>query len=94
MDTAVAADVETEVRRIAGAVEGVSYIEKCHVLKSGLSLLVDIHVSVDGNLSVHRGHEIAHAVKDALVRSPLAVSDVAVHIEPAQTPAAPVAGHA
>jgi len=31
---------------------------------------------------VRDGHNIAHAVKDALLRSPLLVSDVSVHVEP------------
>lgn len=84
MDTAVPAETEADVRRIAGAVPGVRYVEKCRVLRSGLSLLVDIHVHVDGGLSVREGHAIAHAVKDALVAAPLAISDVAVHIEPAR----------
>ncbi len=85
MDKAAPAETEAEVRRLAGAVAGVVYVEKCRVLKSGLSLLVDIHVHVDGALSVREGHVIAHAVKDALVAAPLAISDVAVHIEPART---------
>ena len=50
--------------------------------KSGLSHLVDIHVEVNPRLSVYDGHEIAHAVKDALIHSVLRISDVSVHIEP------------
>ena len=50
--------------------------------KSGLSHLVDIHVRVDGDLTVREGHDIAHAVQDALLASALRVTDVAVHIEP------------
>lgn len=84
MDTVVPLETETEVRRLAGAVPGVRYVEKCRVLRSGLSLLVDIHVHVDGAQSVREGHVIAHAVKDALLAAPLAISDVAVHIEPAR----------
>ena len=84
MDTAVPLETEAEVRRLAGAVTGVRYVEKCRVLRSGLSLLVDIHVHVDGAQSVREGHIIAHAVKDALMAAPLAISDVAVHIEPAR----------
>jgi cation diffusion facilitator family transporter len=84
MDQAAPAHLEAEVRRLAGGVAGVQYVEKCRVLKSGLSLLVDIHVHVDGTLSVRDGHAIAHAVKDALIAAPLAISDVAVHIEPAR----------
>ena len=54
------------------------------MLRSGLSLLVDIHVHVDSAQSVREGHVIAHAVKDALMAAPLAITDVAVHIEPAR----------
>ncbi|MBL9202465.1 MAG: cation transporter [Opitutaceae bacterium] len=83
MDTAVSADFEAEVRAIALAVPGVRALDKVRVRKSGLSHLVDIQVRVDGDLTVREGHDIAHAVKDALVASaPHAISDVAVHIEP------------
>jgi cation diffusion facilitator family transporter len=84
MDTAVPLETETEIRRLAGTVPGVRYVEKCRVLRSGLSLLVDIHVHVDGAQSVREGHMIAHAVKDELMAAPLAITDVAVHIEPAR----------
>ena len=84
MDTAVPLETETEIRRLAGMVPGVRYVEKCRVLRSGLSLLVDIHVHVDGALTVREGHAIAHAVKDSLVVAPLTISDVAVHVEPAR----------
>ena len=51
--------------------------------KSGLSYFVDIQVRVDGELTVRAGHEIAHAVKDALLGSPPhRISDVTVHVEP------------
>ena len=83
MDTAVAVDFENEVRAIALAVSGVQALDKVRVRKSGLSHLVDIHVRVDGELTVRAGHDIAHAVKDALLASgPHAISDVTVHIEP------------
>ena len=57
-------------------------MDKCRVRKSGLSHLVDIHVRVDGDLTVREGHDIAHKVQDALLASSLRVSDVSVHIEP------------
>lgn len=83
MDTAVAADFEREVRALALAVPGVLALDKVRVRKSGLSHLVDIQVRVDGDLTVRAGHDIAHAVKDALLASaPHAISDVTVHIEP------------
>ncbi len=83
MDTAVSVAFENEIRAVALRVPGVSALDKCRVRKSGLSHLVDIQVRVDGDLTVRAGHDIAHAVKDALLASgPHAVSDVSVHIEP------------
>jgi len=83
MDMAAPKNFENEVRAIALAVPGVRALDKVRARKSGLSHLVDIQVRVDGALSVRAGHDIAHAVKDALLASvPHAISDVTVHIEP------------
>jgi cation diffusion facilitator family transporter len=82
MDAAVSPEVVAGVRRLAADVEGVIATEKCRIRKSGLHLAVDIHVVVDGGLTVRRGHDIAHQVKDRLLQSPLRINDVTVHIEP------------
>ena len=83
MDTAVSDEFAAEVRALALAVPGVQDIDKCRVRRTGLSHLVDIQVRVDGELTVRAGHDIAHAVKDALLASgPHAIMDVSVHVEP------------
>lgn len=82
MDTAAPEGFEQEIRAHALAVDGVDALDKCRVRKSGLSYLVDIQVRVDGSLTVTKGHDIAHAVKDRLIASPLHISDVTVHVEP------------
>ena len=83
MDAAAPQNFENEVRAVALAVPGVRALDKVRMRKSGLSHLVDIQVRVDGNLTVRAGHEIAHAVKDALIESAdHRISDVTVHIEP------------
>ena len=85
MDTAAPAKFENEIRALALLVPGVQALDKVRVRKSGLSHLVDIHVQVEGNLTVREGHAIAHAVKDALIASAAhVISDVSVHIEPAK----------
>lgn len=89
MDSAAPVAVEEEVRRAAMTVPGVLGIDKCRVRKSGLSHLVDIHVEVDGSLSVREGHDIAGAVKHRLLDSPLHITDVLVHIEPSPAKIAP-----
>jgi cation diffusion facilitator family transporter len=83
MDTAVPEHFENEVRALALKVAGVRALDKVRMRKSGLSYLVDIQVRVDGDLTVRAGHDIAHAVKDALLASARhRISDVTVHVEP------------
>ncbi|MBI4027392.1 MAG: cation transporter [Verrucomicrobia bacterium] len=83
MDTAQPDELALEVRRLAHSIVGVVAVEKCRIRKSGLICLVDIHVVVDGAISVRHGHQIAHRVKDILRDSPFHIADVIVHVEPA-----------
>jgi cation diffusion facilitator family transporter len=83
MDVAVPTALLGEIRAVALQVPGVHGLDKCRVRRSGLSLLVDIQIKVDAALTVRRGHDIAHDVKNALLNAPFAISDVSVHVEPA-----------
>ena len=83
MDTAPSARIVKAICSVASSVPGVVDVEKCHARKMGLDYYVDLHVGVDGNISVHEGHEIAHRVKSAIQKSDSRVADVLVHIEPA-----------
>jgi cation diffusion facilitator family transporter len=83
MDTAPGGKIVGPIRAVAGSVPGVVEVEKCHARKMGLDYYVDLHVGVDGNISVHEGHQIAHRVKAAIRQSDSRVADVLVHIEPA-----------
>ena len=58
-------------------------MEKCLVRKMGLSFYVDLHIGVEGGISVREGHDIAHLVKDAIKQSEARIADVLVHVEPA-----------
>ncbi len=82
MDTPAADEVESEIRRVAGAVEGVLGIEKTFARRSGLDVLVDIHVEVDPRMSVETGHEIASRVTRELTETIPEVTHALVHIEP------------
>ena len=84
MDTAPHGKFIRSIREVARSVPGVIEVEKCHARKMGLDFYVDLHVGVDGNMSVHEGHEIAHRVKRAIQQSDSRIADVLVHIEPAQ----------
>ena len=81
-DTYPATQLHADIKAVAAAVEGVIEIEKCYVRKMGFDFYVDLHVIVDGNLSVRRGHLIGHNVKDAIKSAYPRVADVLVHVEP------------
>lgn len=71
-----------QIRKISRTVEGVVDTEKCHVRKMGMTYYVDLHMIVDGNISVVEGHKIAHDLKDEIQKNIPQVADVLVHTEP------------
>jgi len=64
-------------------VPGVIEIEKCFIRRMGLSFYVDLHVLVNGDISVREGHRIAHEVKRAIQQAEARIANVLVHVEPA-----------
>lgn len=82
MDEAPSEEVLEKVKEIAISVQGVASLDKCFVRKMGFEYYVDLHVVVDGDLSVREGHRIAHEVKDAILQQHARISDVLIHIEP------------
>ncbi len=83
LDTAPRGDMCDQIRRAAEEVPGVCEVEKCLVRKMGLNFYVDLHVKVDGQISVHEGHEIAHQAKNIIRATDGRITDVLVHVEPA-----------
>jgi cation diffusion facilitator family transporter len=72
-----------DVEEVALSVEGV---ESCHKIRSrgaDGATYVDLHIQVNGQLSLEEGHELGHEVQDRLQEA-LGVSDVIVHVEPTE----------
>jgi cation diffusion facilitator family transporter len=82
LDEHVYEDMVKEIRRISEQVDGVQGTEKCFVRKTGMTYLVDLHLVVNGNLSVIQGHEISHAAKDKLMEELPELANILIHIEP------------
>jgi cation diffusion facilitator family transporter len=82
LDVTAPAAVQDRVRALAAGVEGVEGVDELRVRRSGLVYLVDIHVVVDGELTVRAGHRLGHRVKDRLLHSELPILDALVHVEP------------
>lgn len=82
LDTAPPPDIEEHVRKVAASVPGVIGLEKCFVRKVGFRYYVDLHVVVNGNLTVRAGHAISHKVEDRVLAEVSRVARVLVHMEP------------
>lgn len=82
MDEQVYDDLVMEIRSVATKVSGVIDTEKCLVRKSGMQYHVDLHITVDATITVQKGHEIAHHLKDILLKEIPQLADVLIHIEP------------
>lgn len=82
MDEHIYEGLIDKIRQVALTVEGVEGTEKCYVRKTGMEYHLDLHAIVKGTLSVARGHEISHHLKDKLMETFPAIKYVIIHIEP------------
>ncbi len=82
MDQVVTGPPAEKIEEMAKAVPGVKRVEKLYVRKSGMDLMIDIHVEVDPALSVVQGHDIAGEVKRRLMKEDGSLKSVLVHVEP------------
>ncbi len=71
-----------EIRVKSTEVQGVLGTEKCFIRKAGMKFHVDLHVIVNGEISVKVGHDIAHNLKDYLRKEIPNLGHVLIHIEP------------
>ncbi len=82
MDAAPKENIVDMAQTVALQVEGVKGVEKCFARKMGHGYWLDMHVEVDGELTVAVAHEVSHTVKDAIRARLPRVLDVTIHIEP------------
>ncbi|MDD2943055.1 MAG: cation diffusion facilitator family transporter [bacterium] len=82
MDAQADSELIESIRRVAQEVPEVKGVETLWVRKSGIEYLADIHIEVDPELSVRKGHIIGHKVRDLLLERFVALRDVLVHLEP------------
>ncbi len=82
MDEHLHDEVIEKVRIISKKVDGVIDTEKCNVRKTGMHYFVDLHVIVNGQISVKEGHGIAHRIKEKVQEELPEIADVLVHVEP------------
>ncbi|MFA6354874.1 MAG: cation diffusion facilitator family transporter [Candidatus Paceibacterota bacterium] len=82
MDEHTHEDVAIKIKEISKGVSGVLDTEKCFIRKTGMKYHVDLHILVNGDISVRDGHFISHILKDKLQVEMPEISNVLIHIEP------------
>jgi len=71
-----------KIKGITMKVAGVKSIHAVRTRKLGPGLHVDLHVLVDGKVTVKKGHDISEEVKRELIEKGPNIFDVVVHLEP------------
>jgi cation diffusion facilitator family transporter len=82
METGASAETREEITRIAASYPGVQQVHGVRTRQIANSLQVDLHIVIDGDLTVREGHIIAEEVKSRLLAEGPDVLDVVVHMEP------------
>ncbi|MDO3694771.1 cation diffusion facilitator family transporter [Wenyingzhuangia sp. chi5] len=75
-------DLIEEIRKVSETVPGIMGTEKCFIRKAGMHHHVDLHARVNGEISVTKGHEISHLLKDTLHQKVPNLGHILIHIEP------------
>lgn len=71
-----------QVREVATRVEGIVGTEKCFIRKGGMTYQIDLHLIVNGDISVREGHEISHKLKSQIQYELPEIANVLIHVEP------------
>ena len=82
MEQSLPDEVETEILRLAASVPGVSEPHDLRTRRLGNHYAIELHILVDGDLSLRDAHEKASQVEDLLRSHYGEETHIAVHVEP------------
>ncbi|MFP9099186.1 cation diffusion facilitator family transporter [Flavobacterium sp. RHBU_24] len=83
LDEELQPEMNIRLKELAAEVPGVEFVQKCHIRKMGLMSHADMHIWVNKDLTVARGHDIAHNVQDHIQAALPQFAYIHIHIEPA-----------
>jgi cation diffusion facilitator family transporter len=82
IDTSLEAEDVAAIRRCITDIDGVVGLHMLRTRMMGGQALVDVHLQVDGDISVSEGHQISETVRQRVISDFDSVHDVLVHIDP------------
>lgn len=93
IDTGMEPKTAAALQRIIENVDGVRGVHMMRSRRMGGSYLVDVHIVVDGYLSVSEGHRIAEYVRLKLIDTHENISNALIHIDPEDDSLADLSAH-
>lgn len=82
VDAGAPQDIQKKITNIACNNPGVQEVHKVRTRYISTSIQVDLHIVVDGSISVRQGHAIADAVENQILDSIPNVLGVTIHVDP------------
>ncbi|MCP4022095.1 MAG: cation transporter [Desulfobacteraceae bacterium] len=82
LDTGISNDEIAMLEKTIIQIKNVKGVHKIRTRKLASYIYIDLHLEVNGNLSVSRGHDISEEVKNTLMEYKPKIIDVMVHLEP------------
>lgn len=82
LEASLSKDQTDEIAEIIRSVKGVKGFHNLRTRKVGSSIALDVHVKMDGNLSLFDAHEIATRIEEAIRKRFGTESMINVHMEP------------
>ena len=82
IDAGAPADTRNKIRKLAHGNENVLQVHDIRTRYVSTSIVADLHIVVQGSLTVRQGHDIADNVKNRILKGIPEILDVIVHIDP------------
>ena len=82
MEHSLPDEVETEILQLAGSVEGIAEPHDLRTRRIGNHYAIELHILMDGNVSLKEAHDKASEVEELLRLRYGADTHIAVHVEP------------
>ena len=84
IDAGVPEEIQKKIMGIASNTMGVREVHAIRSRYISSSIQIDLHIVVDGNISVREGHTIADSVEGNIIGGIPEVLEVVVHVDPSQ----------
>ena len=84
VDAGAPEEIQKKIANIACKTKGVWEVHAVRSRYISSSIQIDMHIVVDGKISVREGHTIADTVENSIIAGIPEVLDVVVHVDPSQ----------